>query len=195
MENILFDYLSKFIHLTPADKSLFLRLDLFKSYPKGHLLLQPGQYAQESYFVISGCLRNYYLKDGLEITTAFFLEEEGFSPESLINKAPSEYFISCEEESILLVSTPKMEREVLSKSSKLQSLCIQLSEKQLVKKEAELASYIRSTPEERYLHLLATRPTLFQRVPQYQIASFLGIKPESLSRIRKRLAARKNVAS
>jgi hypothetical protein len=50
-----------------------------------------------------------------------------------------------------------------------------------------MESYTTDTPEQRYLKLLKTRPELFQRLPQYQLASYIGVKPESLSRIRKRL--------
>jgi CRP-like cAMP-binding protein len=50
-----------------------------------------------------------------------------------------------------------------------------------------LTAYLTDSPEQRYLKLLNTRPDLFQRIPQYQLASYLGVKPESLSRIRKRL--------
>jgi hypothetical protein len=51
-----------------------------------------------------------------------------------------------------------------------------------------LAKFITSSPEARYKNLLETRPDLIQRVPQYHLASYLGVKPESLSRIRKRIA-------
>ena len=51
-----------------------------------------------------------------------------------------------------------------------------------------LTAFLTDTPEQRYLKLIQTRPDLFQRVPQYHIASYIGIKPESLSRIRKKLA-------
>ena len=188
MEDVLFTYLAQYITLTEEEKTHFTDLNLFKHYFKGHLLLQAGQFAQESYFVIKGCLRVYYLKDGEEKTVAFYLEEESISPESLTTQKPSEYYISCEEDSILLVATPDMEEEAFQRFPKLETLCRILSEKELAKNKANFANYMNSTPEERYLHLLETRPDLFQRVPQYQIASFLGIKPESLSRIRRRLS-------
>lgn len=54
-----------------------------------------------------------------------------------------------------------------------------------------LTSYVTDTPEQRYLSLLKERPDIFQRVPQYQIASYIGVNPESLSRIRKRVFKRK----
>ena len=187
MQEELFNYLAQYITLSDEEKDLFNQMNLFKNYPNGHLLLKEGQYAKEYYFVIKGCLRIYYLKDGEEKTVAFYLEEESISPESLTNNQPSAYYISCEEDSILLVASPDMEEEVFSKFPKFATLCRMLSEKELAKSQSSFANFMNSTPEERYIDLLKTRPNLFQRVPQYQIASYLGIKPESLSRIRRRL--------
>ena len=68
-------------------------------------------------------------------------------------------------------------------------MCRILSEELLVKVQFNLDSFKTHTPEQRYLHMLEQRPDLIQRVPQHQIASFLGITPQSLSRIRKRLAS------
>lgn len=63
-------------------------------------------------------------------------------------------------------------------------------EEEMGKSHDRLSSYILSSPEERYLDLLKTRPELLERVPQYQLASYLGVTPESLSRIRKRIIFR-----
>ena len=186
MENELFNFLSKHIEITDEERQMFIDLDLFRQYQKGELLLKEGEYAKNGFFVIKGCLRAYYLIDGEEKTTAFCIEEEGISPESLIDNEPSRYFISCEEDSVLLIATPEMEQTVFQQYPKFASLCRILGEKELAKKQANYADFVNSTPEERYLHLVKTKPQLLNRVPQYQIASYIGIKPESLSRIRRR---------
>ncbi|WMX12966.1 MULTISPECIES: Crp/Fnr family transcriptional regulator [unclassified Aureispira] len=187
MEAALFQFLAKHIVLTEEEKVALLDFDLFRTYPKGHILLHEGAFAQAAYFVIKGCLRCYYLDEGEEKTTAFYMEEEGVTPESLINQSPSTYYISCEETSVVLVSTPQMEQTIFQKFPKFETLCRILSEKELANQQVAFAKMFNSTPEERYLHLIKTKPQLLQRVPQYQIASYIGIKPESLSRIRKRL--------
>ncbi|CAM4517670.1 cyclic nucleotide-binding domain-containing protein [Corallococcus exiguus] len=61
-------------------------------------------------------------------------------------------------------------------------------QKVLAEQQERFASYLTDTPEQRYLKLTRTRPDLLQRIPQYQLASYIGVKPESLSRIRKRIA-------
>ena len=72
---------------------------------------------------------------------------------------------------------------------RIESLCRIETEKKLGQFRELMAFYLASSPEERYLNLLNTRPNLLTRVPQYQLASYLGVKPESLSRIRGRIHA------
>lgn len=79
------------------------------------------------------------------------------------------------------------EQRMFERIPKLESICRVETEKKLGEYQEQLASFITSTPEERYLNLMNTRPQLINRVPQYQLASYLGIKPESLSRIQKRI--------
>jgi DNA-binding MarR family transcriptional regulator len=81
-----------------------------------------------------------------------------------------------------------MEAAVFEKFPRFQTLCLLLSEELLAKNQATLDEFKTSSPEERYLNLLRTRPDVVQRVPQHQLASYLGITPQSLSRIRKRIS-------
>jgi CRP-like cAMP-binding protein len=187
MEKALFAFISKYMALNEDEKKAIIGLDIFRSYKKGTILLKEGQLSNEGYFVIKGCLRCYYIIDGEEKTTAFYTESESLSPLCCINNKPSEYFISCVEDSIITVANPDMEKIIFEKFPRFETLCRLLSEELLAKSQASFANFMNSTPEQRYLNLLQNRPDLLQRVPQYQLASYLGIKPESLSRIRKRL--------
>ena len=130
--------------------------------------------------------------DGEEKTTAFFTEMEGLVPHCVRDNAPSEYFISCIEDTILTVTNPNMGVEVNTKFPKFQIMCGILSEELLAKQQVNFDEFKISSPEERYLNLLETRPDLIQRVPQHQLASFLGIKPQSLSRLRARIIEKKS---
>lgn len=190
MEDPRFKFLAKHIVLSEEEKALLIDLSIFKVYKKGAVLLKEGEFAKESYTVLSGCIRQYYMQDGDEKTTAFYIEEESVSPESLINNEPSTYYLSCEQDTTALIWTQEMEQVVFDKFPKFETLCRKLSEKELAKSQASFAQYINSTPEERYTELMQKRPELFSKVPQYQIASYLGVTPESLSRIRKRKISR-----
>ena len=80
-----------------------------------------------------------------------------------------------------------MEVEMHSKFPKFETLCRRLSEELLAKKQIDFDEFKTSSPEQRYLNLLRKRPDLVQRVPQHLLASYLGIKPQSLSRLRARI--------
>ena len=191
MENILFDFISKYVSLTDDEKNAILSLDLFRSVKKGTTLLKEGQKSKDSYFVLKGCIRTYYVVDGEEKTTAFYTEMEALTPPCVINKTPSEYYVSCIEDNILLVSNADMEAEVNSKFPKFDIMCKMLSEELLAKERMDFDEFKTSSPEQRYLNLLQKRPDLIQRVPQHQLASYLGIKPQSLSRLRARILEKK----
>lgn len=187
MENALFDFISKYITLTDEEKNALLSLDLFRSLNKGTILLEKGQRSKDSYFVLKGCIRTYYIVDGEEKTTAFYTEMEALTPPCVITKAPSEYFVSCVEDTILTISNSDMEAEMNSKFSKFETMCRVLSEELLVKERIDFDEFKTSSPEQRYMSLLQKRPEFLQRVPQHQLASYLGIKPQSLSRLRARI--------
>lgn len=187
MENGLFEFISKYMVLSENEKKAIIDLDIFRNYAKGAILLKEGEISNEYYFVIKGCLRCYYIIDGQEKTTAFYTEAESFAPPCSTDGTPSPYYLSCVEDSILTVATPDMEKTIFEKFPRFEMLCRLLSEELLSKTQASFDEFKTSSPEQRYLNLLHTRPDLLQRVPQHQIASYLGMKPESLSRIRRRL--------
>jgi CRP-like cAMP-binding protein len=187
MQDILFDFISKYISLTDDERNVILSLDLFRSVKKGTILLKEGQKSKDGYFILKGCIRKYYVINGEEKTTDFFTEMEGLTPHCVTNKAPSEYFISCVEDTILTVADPDIGVEVNAKFPKFDIMCRMLSEELLAKEQIDFDEFKTSSPEQRYLNLLQKRPDLIQRVPQHQLASYLGIKPQSLSRLRARI--------
>lgn len=191
MQEVLLDFLKEHIELNEAEKENIIQMNLFKSVNKGEILLKEGEYSDKSYFILKGCLRTYYILDGEEKTTAFYTELEGITPHTLLSKKPSEYFIASLEDGIIIESTPEMEKIGFEKFPKFETLCRILSEKLYLKQQMDFDEFKTSSPEKRYLNLIKQRPDLLQRVPQNQIASFLGITPQSLSRMRARLSEKK----
>ncbi|MFM2386687.1 MAG: hypothetical protein RL660_1444 [Bacteroidota bacterium] len=187
MQDILFEFISKYISLTEDEKQAILTLDVFRTFKKGTILLKEGQKSDVHYFVLKGCIRKYYIINGEEKTTAFYTEMEGLTPNCAINNTPSEYFVNCIEDCILIVANKDMGVELNSKFPKFQQMCGILSEELLAKQQINFDEFKTSSPEQRYLNLLQNRPDLIQRVPQYQLASYLGITPVSLSRLRARI--------
>lgn len=159
-----------------------------KFFAKGTILLREGQVSKESYQNLSGLVRKYYIIDGNEVTTNFY--EEGTSIASftsLHQKTPAKHYFECIEDCRLAILNNDKEKELIEKVPKYEALCRTSVEEDLGRQQDSLASYLISSPEQRYLSLLNDKPKLLNRVPLYYLASYIGVKPESLSRIRKRV--------
>ncbi|WP_214227974.1 Crp/Fnr family transcriptional regulator [Pedobacter sp. B4-66] len=187
MDQILLNFLSKYVVLSEEEQNVIVDLAIFKSFRKGTILLKEGQLSKDSYFVIQGCIRCYYMVDTEEKTTAFYTESESLTPPSALSYTPSEYYIDCLENSILIVGSSETDDELFAKYPNLEKLCRLVSEDLHSKSQIAFDNFKISTPEQRYLNLLEIRPDLAQRIPQYYLASYLGITPQSLSRMRNRL--------
>lgn len=191
IQDTLFDFLSQYVPLSEDEKAAIIALDIFRSFKKGTTLLQAGQKSNDSYLVIQGCIRTYYVIDGEEKTTAFYTEMDALSPPCAVTKGPSDYYISCVEDSLITVTNSEMEAETNRRFPKFEILCRKLSEVLLAKERIDFDAFKTSSPEQRYMNLLQNRPDLIQRVPQHQLASYLGIQPQSLSRLRARILEKK----
>ena len=164
-----------------------------KTVKKGSFLLREGQIPQVCYHVFKGCVREYYLVDGEEKTSEFYLEGDSISDDlSKIERRPSRKYWECLEDTTLSVFTQAQEEKMYRLFPFMETLCRIETEKKFGQFRELMAFYLASSPEERYLNLLQTRPNLLNRVPQYQLASYLGVKPESLSRIRGRILSNKD---
>lgn len=196
MENELINYISKYIKLSEEEEQAIGELITVKHFRKGTILLKEGELAIEGYFVIKGCIRQYYLVDGEEKTTAFYTDEQSVPSVSNPDKvSPSPSYLACVEDTMAAICYPDRAMEMFQKYPRFESVCLLIAEEDLSKAQESLASFVTCTPEERYLNLLKNRPDLVNRVPQYQLASYLGIKPETLSRIRKRIMVNAQAAT
>ena len=185
-------YIKSFQMLNDDEIDLIVESIDVQQFKKGEVLLREGQIASKCYLVLKGCIRQYNLKDGQEKSTAFFLEGESVSSfTSASNQAPSKHFLVCAEDCVLTIGGQDLETEMCEKIPRLKNMIQGEVEKVAGEMQDRFSSFVSSSPEERYKNLLHTKPTLFNRVPQHQIASYLGITPESLSRLRKRIYGKK----
>jgi CRP-like cAMP-binding protein len=185
----LLSFLLKFDMLTAEEMQHIAKGIVVRFFKKGTLLVKEDDISTNCYFVLKGCLRQYVLSEGQEKTTRFYEEEQAvvlFTSYASQVKAGS--YLVCVEDSVLIVGEPESETMMYKQFPKLEQITRVMMEQDFGKTQDDLSHFIISSPEERYLHLLQNSPGLLQRVPQHQLASYIGVTPESLSRIRKRIA-------
>ena len=193
MHEKLVNYFSKISTLSSEEaKAIFTSMQT-KTFKKGAYLLKEGQISSNTYFVLEGCIREYILSDGEEKITNFFSEEQwaislnGLSPKKIAN-----YNWVCMEDTTVVVGNEQQAQVLFERFPRFETISRTIMENAFAEQKEALTSYYTDSPEQRYLKLLKSRPELVQRIPQYYLASYIGVKPESLSRIRKRIASSSN---
>jgi CRP-like cAMP-binding protein len=179
--------LSKYVDITKELEEAINESAFIKTFGTGTILLKDGELSNECFFILKGCIRCYYFKDGEERTSEFYTEDQAVTLSCYGKKIPSDYYLQCVEDTIACVGTPELEEKMLKKYPVLEKMGRIIADAMMTQYQDTLSEFKTSSPEERYINLLKNRSDLIQRVPQHQIASYLGIKPESLSRIRRRI--------
>lgn len=192
MKEKMIAYLTNFQILTEEEIHLIADSSKYLLCKKGDILLKEGQVASSCYFVIEGCIREYHIKNGVEKSTNFFIEGDSVTAySSATASTPSRRYLECAENCILTVGNKSAEEEMCELIPRLKSVLLQETERIAGKTQDDFADFLTSSPEDRYRNFLENKGHLLNRVPQHQIASYLGITPESLSRIRKRIHNKK----
>jgi len=157
----------------------------------GTTLVRPGEIARDCYFVLQGCLRLYFIdEEGKDNTVDFYTEEQSLVIyEGYKLGKPTDYGVEALEDCLLIRGDINSEEAANKQFPGLADVTRNAIEEVLGGRQQDMAYFKSMSPEERYNHVLEKRPGLAGRVAQHQLASYLGIKPESLSRIKKRLLA------
>lgn len=163
-----------------------------KRVQRGEVLLHPGKMARQVMFVNRGCLRSYVLDNkGKEYIIQFAPENWWITDQnSIFMQEPAMFFIDAIEESDLLVADREFQQKLEAIHTDFGPLFQRLLRNNFRALQKRLVNQLVASAEERYLDFLNTYPDLARRLPQRMIASYLGVVPESLSRIRKELAGR-----
>ncbi len=189
MKDMLFQYLRKYTDVPDEALREVIEHLPVRRFKKGTVLLEQGGISTKCYFVVKGLIRQFSVDmDGNEHTSNFYSENQVasvYNPQR--PHESSRYSLACLEDSVLLDGDLNDQTQTYAKYPFLETMVRKMLEEITSDMHNEYADLLSSGPEERYLALLQKRPGLAERVLQNQLASFLGIQPESLSRIKRRL--------
>jgi CRP-like cAMP-binding protein len=191
MFDALASYLKSKISITEGELKTIESFFTPKRVHKGDVILRIGEVCQYTCFVVKGCLRSYVIDEkGKEHIIQFAPENWWISEQiSLINAEPAMYYIDAVEDTEFLAVNQQFFREFYHVVPASREMLDRLQLNSLRSFQKRLISHLSATGEERYLSFIKTYPPLALRLPQKMIASYLGVTPESLSRIRKELAS------
>ncbi|WP_246000442.1 Crp/Fnr family transcriptional regulator [Pontibacter diazotrophicus] len=186
----LLDYFDRLIPLNRVEKELIAEKFHPRLYRKRQYALQEGDVCTQFYFVVRGCLRMYKVDDkGVTHILQFAAENYWINDlGSFHSIKPSELNIDALEDTMVLQISHKDLIELYMQAPKFDRIFRVLVENSFIRLQKRLLQNISSTAEERYQSFFEVYPHLSNRLPQVQIAAFLGITPEFLSRLRKRLS-------
>ena len=154
---------------------------------KNEYLLREGETCRDLVFVQKGCLRLYYLKDDIEVSVWFaFAQSSAIEIYSFISENPSNYFLQAIEDSEILYLPKAALTKLYQPYPKMQEMMRNFWEDVILNLINRFTALQKDSAEKRYMDLL-NKPGYLQTIPQKYLASFIGVTPTSLSRIRKKI--------
>jgi len=193
MFEVFFAHIRQRISLTEDEATIIKTYLTPKKLRKKQYLLQEGDVCKNFSFVERGLLRSYNVDDkGAEHMIQFAWEGWWMVDIfSFLTGEQSTYNIDAIEDTELLMIQPHSYEELMLKVPRMERYFRILFQNNIIAKERRLISSISHAAEEKYLNLVQTHPGIIQRIPQNLIASYIGITPETLSRVRRNLASKK----
>lgn len=179
-------HINKHVSLTPAEEEMLTASLVIRDVKKKEHLLREGEICTENYFIIKGCFRMYInTVKGVEQVIQFGIENWWITDYAGFKSGlPSGFYVQAVENSQVVVLSKKVEEELFLKIPKLERYFRIIAEKAYSAQLMRIHYIFNLTGEEQYNLMNSRFPEFVQRVPQYMLASFLGITPEFLSKLR-----------
>jgi CRP-like cAMP-binding protein len=185
----LLKYISNYITLTTEEIDFLKSKVLYRKYLKGQYIVQQGDVCKYSGFVISGCTKTFYAdKEGQEHIVMFSIEDWWASDMgSFVTQTPADFNVQCLENTELIIFPYDIIEELYIEIPKLERFFRKILEKALAASQKRIVRSFSLSAKEQYLYFRNQYPKIEQRIPQYMIASYLGITKEFLSKIKSQL--------
>lgn len=186
---LILENISKIVALTPEEQQLFLSRTETQHYKAKSILLHAGEIAKYSYFVNYGLLRSFSINDNIVEHILTFACEGWWIGDlySLLSQKPGNLFIEVLEDAELVLLDKANQEILYSEIPKLERFFRILTENSLIANQERLMDNLSLSAEERFEKFQKKFPTLLQRVPQKQIASYIGVTPEFFSKMKTKL--------
>ena len=196
MHVLILKNISRFIQLDPEESEYFISILKLKRLRKKQFLLQEGEICRYEYFVNKGCLRTYNIDEkGIEHNVQFAIEDWWIGDMySFLTQTPARYNIDALENCELLYLGKDELEQLYIKVPKFERYFRHLLQNALVAGQQRITESMSMTADERYCNFIERYPLMEKRIPLKHIASYLGITPESLSRVRSQYNKNKNTA-
>jgi CRP/FNR family transcriptional regulator, anaerobic regulatory protein len=182
-------YLELIPELTEETWQSFEKKLTIQQFRKGEFIIREGDTCRYVSFINFGMVRFYYLVEGKEICTGFAGENEYISEyNSFLTQSPASMFIEALEDTEMIHLSYHDMQDSYNNYSIFERFGRKIAEKLFVMLSSQNTRLLVLTPEQRYQFVVQHQPAILQKVPQYMIASYIGITPEHLSRIRKKMS-------
>jgi len=185
--------IKRYVSLTDEEFELFLSYWKTRKVKRKQLLVETGEIARYQFYIISGCLRSFYTDaNGVEHNIQFSVEDWWISDmASFLSQKPALLTVEALEDSEVMQIDSKGIEELYNRIPKLERFFRLLLQNAFIAQQQRILSMISKTAEERYSEFISKYPQFEQRIPQVHVASYLGITPEFLSKLRKKIFAAK----
>ncbi|HKO81353.1 MAG TPA: Crp/Fnr family transcriptional regulator [Chitinophagaceae bacterium] len=185
----LFNYIAQFVQLTSEEQSILESKVKIRKYLKGQFVVQNGDICKYENFVLSGCLKTFYIDNEGQEHIVMFAVENWWTADlsSFITQTPADYNIQCLENSVLAQIYYEDLEQLYVQIPKLERFFRIIIQKAYISSQKRIINNFSLPAKDRYVQFREKYPQIEQRVPQYMIASYLGITKEFLSKIRSQL--------
>ena len=185
----LLNYISNYVSLTADEEAFLISKVIHRKYLKGQYVLQQGDVCKHQCFVISGCTKTFHVDDhGQEHIVMFSIQDWWTSDiGSYITQTPADYNIQCIEKTELIMFPHDVMEELYTEIPKLERFFRKIIERGLVASQKRVVRSFSLSAKDRYLYFRNQYPKIEQLIPQYMVASYLGMTKEFLSKIKSQL--------
>ena len=185
----LLNYIRSYVDLTKEEELIVISKVTYRKYLKGQYVVQHGDICKYSSYLISGCTKTFFLDEKGQEHIVMFAIEDWWTSDigSFITQTPADYNVQCLDNTEVIQFSYHNQEELFQLIPKLERLFRKMLERALVSSQKRIVRNFSLSAKEQYIYFKTQYPKIEERIPQYMIASYLGITKEFLSKIKSQI--------